>query len=161
MERGNLRKVNAEALIAGLPIHIANRELDTLGRTLGWQAEQLKLRSLANDQGPGNALVATIEHDHVTEVFTTFGEKGVSAEKVAGRLGRQVREYLDSGVPVGPFLADQLLLPLAIAGGSFSTGKLTTHSLTNLETIHRFLPDRLLQRTTEDGRIVIQTGTFL
>jgi len=157
MERGKLRNSSAVALISALPIHIANRELNTLGRTLGWHADQLKLRGLADDRGPGNALVATIEHDHVTEVFTTFGEKRVSAEKVAGRLCRQVREYLDSGVPVGPFLADQLLLPLAIAGGSFSTGRLTPHSLTNLQTIHQFLPDRLLHREGSNGRVVIQT----
>jgi len=113
MECGDLRSSNAEALIAALPVHIANRELDTLQRTLGWQADQLRLRSLANDRGPGNALVATIEHEHITEVFTTFGEKRVSAEQVAGGLCRQVSEYLDGGVPVGPFLADQLLLPLA------------------------------------------------
>lgn len=93
--------------------------------------------------------MATIEHEHITEVFTTFGDKRVSAEQVAGGLCRQVSEYLDGGVPVGPFLADQLLLPLAILAitvGSFSIGKLTSHSLTNLETIHRFLSDRLLRR---------------
>lgn len=146
MERGNLRSASAEALIAALPGHIATRELDTVRKTLDWHGNQLRLRSLPNDHGPGNALVATIEHEHITEVFTTFGEKRVSAEQVAARLCRQVREYLDSGVPVGPFLADQLLLPLAIAGGGFVTGRLTSHSLTNLETIHRFLPDRLLRQ---------------
>lgn len=150
MECGDLRSLSAEALIAALPVHIANSEFDTLQRTPGWQADQLRLRSLAKDRakdrGPGNALVATIEHEPITEVFTTFGEKRVSAEQVAGGLCRQVSEYPDGGVPVGPFLADQLLLPLAIAVGSFSTGKLTSHSLTNLETIHRFLSDRVLRR---------------
>jgi RNA 3'-terminal phosphate cyclase (ATP) len=43
------------------------------------------LRALPNDVGPGNVVTITLEHEHVTEVFTGFGAKGVSAEAVAER----------------------------------------------------------------------------
>ena len=155
-ERGGLRQASVEALIAALPINIAERELNTIRRTMGWKEEQLHLRGLSNAHGPGNALVATIEHEHITELFTAFGEKRVSAEKVAGKLCRQIQDYQKSGVPVGPNLADQLLLPLAISGGCFVTGKPTQHTLTNLETINAFFPGCLTMQETEAGETRIE-----
>ncbi|MFO7905464.1 MAG: hypothetical protein ACQESR_19255 [Planctomycetota bacterium] len=47
-----------------------------------------------------------LESDHVTEVFTGFGRKGVRAEKVAMEVYRDVQTYLKSNVPVGIDLAD-------------------------------------------------------
>jgi RNA 3'-terminal phosphate cyclase (ATP) len=51
---------------------------------------------------------------------------------------------------VGPHLADQLLLPLAIgAGGVFRTSEPTEHTATQIRTISRFLDARIVVR--EDG----------
>ncbi len=46
-------------------------------------------KTCANSVGPGNALIAEIESEHVTEVFTGFGEKQVRAETVANRVRRR------------------------------------------------------------------------
>ena len=156
LERGPFRQANAEALIVALPIHIAKRELATLQHILGWGDSQLKPHGLRNSHGPGNVLVATLEYEQVTEVFTSFGEKRISAEEVAKQLAQQVQAYMDSDVPVGPYLADQLLVPLVIAGGSFITGPLSSHTRTNLETIERFLPGRLSYQEQEPGKLLIQ-----
>src|SRR5206468_1274250 len=80
------------------------------------------------------------ESEHVTEVFTGFGEIGVRAEAVAERAVREARGYLAAQVPVGPYLADQLLVPLALAGGgAFRTAPLSRHSTTNIAVIRQFL----------------------
>ena len=84
-ERGALLRGFAEAYVAAIPLHVAQRELEVIGRRLGWPREQLLLRGLPNDVGPGNAVTITLEHEHVTEVFTGFGERGVRAEIVAGQ----------------------------------------------------------------------------
>lgn len=48
--------------------------------------------------------------------------------------------YLTANVPVGEHLADQLLIPLALAGGgSFVTTTPTPHTRTNAEVIGLFL----------------------
>src|SRR5262245_17123758 len=83
--RGRLISVQAEAYVAALPLHVAQRELSVIGREMGWTPEQLHLRALPNDVGPGNAVTITLAHEHVTEVFTGFGEKGVRAEVVGER----------------------------------------------------------------------------
>ena len=74
--------------------------------------------------GPGNAVVLAIETEHVTEVFTGFGERGRPAEEVARSAVEAAKAWLEAGVPVDEHLADQLLIPMALAGGgSFRTTK--------------------------------------
>ena len=66
---------------------------------------------------------------------------GETAETVARRVSNTAARYLASRAAVGPYLADQLLLPLALAGGSFTTVEPSAHTRSNLDVIRRFLPD--------------------
>jgi RNA 3'-terminal phosphate cyclase (ATP) len=148
-ERGAHVRSYAEAYIAALPPHIAQRELQVVGDELCLPAEQLFLRPLSNDMGPGNAVTVTIEHQQVTEVFTGFGERGVRAETVAGNAAHEARGYLKEPAPIGEHLADQLLLPMALAnGGSFTTTAISQHLLSNALVIERFLG---VKTTVEQG----------
>ena len=114
--------------------------------------EHLHLRGLANDQGPGNALTITIAHEHVTEVFTGFGERGVRAETVAEQASREARAYLAHAAPIGEHLADQLLLPMALAGtGSFTCTEVTPHLRSNALVIERFAGKRTRIDATDTG----------
>ncbi len=140
-ERGARSRAYAESFITGVPGHVAQRELDAVGKAFGWMPEQLQVRGLPSEQGPGNALMITLEHECVTEIFTGFGDKGVTAEQVAKRVINEAREYQASNAAVGAHLADQLLLPMALAGaGSFTCSKTTPHTITNAEVIRQFLP---------------------
>jgi len=151
-ERGAWVRGYAEAYVSAIPIHVAQRELEVIGRTLGWPQEQLLLRGLPNDMGPGNALTITLEHEHVTEVFTGFGEKGVRAEAVAELAAFGARDYLSAVAPVGEHLADQLLLPMALGeGGSFVTAHATPHLRSNIAVIERFTGRRIAIRPVKDG----------
>jgi RNA 3'-terminal phosphate cyclase (ATP) len=140
-ERGNLLQQTALATVARLPRTIAERELKVVRDRLGWRAECCSVQEADSSRGPGNILCIEIASENVTEVFTGFGEFGVSAEKVAEKAVREVEQYLAAGVPVGHYLADQLLLPMALAGGgSFRTLAPTRHMTTNIEVIRMFLP---------------------
>jgi RNA 3'-terminal phosphate cyclase (ATP) len=139
-ERGAVRAIRAAAVVAALPADIARRELRALAGRLPLDPSRGSVVEDDVSAGPGNAVLVEVESEHVTEVFTGFGEKRVSAERVAGRVADEVRAYLDAGVPVGEHLADQLLLPLAQAGGgSFATLPLSLHATTNIEVIRKFL----------------------
>jgi RNA 3'-terminal phosphate cyclase (ATP) len=140
LERGNITNQTARASVANLPVSIANRELKVVREKLEWNKEVLKAVEVENSQGPGNILTLEIESENITEVFTGFGEKGTSAEKVAKRAVKSVLEYLAVNVPVGRYLADQLLIPMALAGGGkFRTLSPTKHTKTNVEIIKNFL----------------------
>ncbi len=143
-QRGAFVQGSAEAYVAAVPLHVAQRELELIGGALGWTQEQLFVRGLPNDAGPGNAVTITLQHEHVTEVFTGFGEKGVRAETVAEVAAREAREYLAAGAPVGAYLADQLLLPMALAGGGeFLATAATPHLASNAAVIERFMARRV------------------
>lgn len=143
-DRGARAMGFAEAYVAALPLHVAQRELNVVGKALNWSTDHLHVRSLPNDVGPGNALSITIAHELVTEVFTGFGERSVRAESIADLPARQARAYLDADAPVGEYLADQLLLPMALAGsGSFTTTAVSEHLRTNALVIERFTGRRV------------------
>ncbi|WP_309951817.1 MULTISPECIES: RNA 3'-terminal phosphate cyclase [Variovorax] len=148
VERGALLSGHAECLAPGLARHIAARELETLGKAMGWSGDQLRVGTARQNEGPGNALLATLAYEHVTEVFTAFGEKTLSAEQVAHALVRELRDFQKSQAAVGPHLADQLALLLGLAtwqsGGAaaFTCSEVTEHTRTNCAVIERFLPVR-------------------
>lgn len=152
LERGPIRQQRATALVARLPRHIAERELQVVARDLNWDADCLEVREIADSQGPGNALLVCIAGRDVTEVFAGFGERGVKAEEVAAGAVREVQEYLTSGAPVGRHLADQLLIPLALAGGgTFRTLPPTDHTTTNGHVIRKFLDVQVVASLEESS----------
>lgn len=139
-ERGAIKQTHAVAVVSKLPVHIAERELNVIGRLLGLKANQLETVEETRARGPGNVAFVQIDAENVTEVFTGFGERGKKAETVGREAAEEAIEWLDADVPVGPHLADQLLLPLSLgSGGSYRTVEPTLHTLTNIETIRKFL----------------------
>jgi RNA 3'-terminal phosphate cyclase (ATP) len=103
-----------------------------------------------------------IESAHVTEVFTAFGRLGVRAERVAAEAVEQARRYLEGGAPVGPYLADQLILPLGISawqeggpgvrrGGAFRTLPPSAHTTTHVAILRRFLGVEIGVEALQDG----------
>ena len=140
-ERGEIVSQCATALIVQVPGHVAHRELGVVREKLGWSDDHVRIHGVRDSRSPGNALILEIRAEHITEMFTAIGEAGKPAETVATEAADEAAAYLASAAPVGPHLADQLLLPLALAGeGSFITGTLTLHTLTNIQTIEKFLP---------------------
>ena len=140
-ERGSIRSRHARIWTSKLPEHVAERELAVVREELKWRADECSVENVPHPMGPGNAVVLEIEAEHVTAVFTGFGERGRPAEEVAKAAVEAAKAWLEANVPVDEHLADQLLLPMALAGGgSFRTTKPSLHTTTNAEIIRRFLP---------------------
>jgi RNA 3'-terminal phosphate cyclase (ATP) len=148
LERGQLVERRVEAIVANLPVHIAERECDEIAAKTNWDRSSFLSTSYDHSRGPGNVVLITLCHENTTEVFTGFGEKGKKAEVVAMDVLGQAKRYLAQEAPVGDYLADQLMLPLAISahfgcGGVFRTASLSRHSQTHLDVIRRFLDVRV------------------
>lgn len=106
---------------------------------MSWPNEWMKAELIKGSPGPGNVVTIEIECEHVTEVFTGFGERGLRSEAVAEKAVQLARRYIGSEGAVGEYLADQLLIPMAMAGsGSFTTVPLSRHASTNIEVIGKF-----------------------
>ncbi len=139
-ERGAICRKRARAILSKLPSHAGDRELAVVREQLGWSAEECCMELVADPVGPGNALLIEIEAECVTEVFSSFGERGRPAEEVAREATEAASAWLRADVPVDEHLADQLLLPMALAGGgAFRTVEPSVHFTTNAAIIQRFL----------------------
>ena len=139
-ERGELQSIEATALLSALAVAIGNRELAVLRRRLDLAEDAVRVESVRPAKGPGNALLVRVRHAEHAETFTGYGERGVSAEKVADGVADAVRGYLASGACIGEHLADQLLLPMALAGGGrFTTTEPSDHLRSNARLIEKFL----------------------
>ena len=131
LERGAPRAAYAEAYISGVGKHVADRELAVIARRLKWTPEQLRVRGIPGEMGPGPALILTLEYEQLTE-------------------------YLLHPAPVGPHLADQLLLPMALGGlAKFATCEPTPHFLSNADVIAAFMGKHIV--ATREGSTYVVT----
>lgn len=154
LDRGALNSVSATALFAGLPFDIAERELNAARKLLPeWPEEAFCVRQLPEECGPGNALLLEAAFEHATEIVTGFGKLGISAESLAKTAAQRMAGFLASDAFAGPYLADQLLLPFALAGGgSFTTVKPSQHARTAIDVIERFIGQRWAFEQQASGR---------
>ncbi len=139
VEAGAVVARRAVAIIAKLPSHVGERELAVARERLNDPA--CELRSF-DDAGPNNVFFAEVTlASGARELCTSHGRKGYPAEDVADDALDDLEDFLEAGVPVGEHCADQLLLPMAVAGGGrFRTlAPLSLHATTNIETISAFL----------------------
>ena len=139
-ERGEPRGRSAWASVAGLPRHIGDREIKALLQRFDLNRDQVRVEEQDPDWGPGNVLQMRLDYANVTEVFTGYGQKGRRAERIAQDVLQEVRRYLKSNAPIGEHLADQIMLPLALAGGGrYRTLQPSLHTRTQATMIGKFL----------------------
>lgn len=135
-------------LLANLPLEIAERESQALAQSR-WRDPKLQQPKA---QGPGNLVLLSTELAGVCSLHVGFGQRGLRAEKLVKNLLAAAEHHLRSTYPVEEHLADQLLLPMALAGsGSFYTSTLSEHTRTNAAIIERFLPVQISQQATDKG----------
>jgi RNA 3'-terminal phosphate cyclase (ATP) len=133
-------QIQARIYTARLPSHIAERQRKLLLES-GLSIEKIEHVEVTDSDGPGNCIILRLIGSGRTTVFTAFGQRGKPSQKVVGQVLGETRDFLTGGASVDIFLADQLLIYLAVSNkGCFTTGELSRHLLTNIETIKKFLP---------------------
>ncbi len=156
VDAGEVVARRAIAIIAGLPRHVGEREVAVAQERLREPA--CEVRELPD--GPHNLFMVEAElASGARELVTAHGKKGYPAEDVADDAIDELVDYLEAGAPVGEYLADQLLLPFALAGGGrFRTRALSLHATTNLDTIAAFLDLPVRQLAAPGGLVDVVFG---
>ena len=158
--RGEIIGIEAEATVAGLPRHIAERELARASEILDLPEQARRVRVFPDEMGPGNVLTILVRSSNVTEVFTGFGRKGVPAEAVGRETAEEARRYIEADVAVAEHTADQVLLPMVLAGsGSITTLPLSRHATTNIHVIRRFVPTPVAAHPLGENRCLVRVGS--
>ncbi len=141
LERGDLRQVRGLAAVTQLPSHIPQRmamRAENLLHEANLRAvvQPLRERGVA----PGAGLFLTAEYENSLAGFGALGRVGLPAEKVAEMACEELLDFHKTGAPVDIHLADQLLLPAALASqeSQYRVAEITTHLTTNAWVIEQF-----------------------
>jgi RNA 3'-terminal phosphate cyclase (ATP) len=155
-ERGARLHEKGQVLQSRLDPAIVQRMIDSTLKILGWKPEDLPVVEATSSPGPGGILMLESAYDYVTELCSSVLETGRRSGLPASHAAHQLKAWQDSRAPVGIHLADQLLLPLAMAGkGRFATSALSDHTRSHLELIPKFLPVSFQLESSDDGVITI------
>lgn len=158
-----INKITSRVCVVNLPRSIAEREAAVLLRRLpmlGTGANSIQIEEVSNCRGQGNYIAIHVNRGPIVETITAIGGKGIRAEEVADSAANETEKYLNNGAPVGEHLADQLLIPLALAGGgSYVTGELTEHTRTNITVIKKFLDVEIRSEDMGSNRTKIIVGS--
>lgn len=94
--------------------------------------------------GDSNVVILTTRHGALPAmVFSEYLQRNRLPQKVAEIAARHALDYVRSGCATDYYLADQLLVPLALAGGgSLTVNKITDRIVTSLQTINHFMECR-------------------
>jgi RNA 3'-terminal phosphate cyclase (ATP) len=142
-ERGRLQSLTAYVITGELPEHVGARGEATIERYLRGVGRRatVEIRRLPAP-GPGAAVVLAAECEGGHAGFTGLGRRGKPMEEVAEEPCAAFMAWWKSGAACDEHLADQLVLPMALAAGEsrWSTPAVTEHLRTVLWVARRFLP---------------------
>jgi RNA 3'-terminal phosphate cyclase (ATP) len=150
---GEVTRITGVSAVAGLAEQIAERQARRALTRLRQRQLPTDIELETWDDGPGTVLTLVLDTTPVPTLFFGLGARGKPAERVADEAVDQVFDYLDK-VPAGmdAHSADQLVLPLAVAEepSRFHVAEVTSHLLTNIAVIRRFV-DRNITCEGQEG----------
>jgi RNA 3'-terminal phosphate cyclase (ATP) len=145
-DRGNLLRVRGVSASSNLPKHIRMRQERAVLQCLRSNGVNARIDVIdAPSKGQGTVVFLWAEFENALAGFTSLGERGKPAEQVAEEAAEDLLGFLRSDAALDRHLADQVVLPLALAAGAsrFSTETVTLHLLTNAWVVNQFLPGRV------------------
>jgi RNA 3'-phosphate cyclase len=135
-------RITGFSAVAGLPEEIAARQARRALARLKASSLKANIPQEKWAGGPGTVLALILDTAPVPTMFFGLGARGKPAERVADEAIDQALDYLNYGTgTVDWHSADQLVLPLALAAerSSFRVARVTSHLVTNLAVIRRFV----------------------
>jgi RNA 3'-terminal phosphate cyclase (ATP) len=152
VSRGPLQRIAGRAVAANLPAHIPQRMADRVRDSLKYLGVPVDIQpQWVTAACPGAGVFLVAEYKELPASFSAYGRLGKPSESVADEAITVFRTHHASEAAIELHLADQLLLPLAIATDAslFTVVRPTGHLMTNAWTIDQF----------EIARISIEDGT--
>jgi len=157
---GELEGVTIRSITGNLPFHVGERQLDHAIDCL----KQNHIAAVGGtetliSEAPGTVLqLHGLFSSGQRLVCSALGKKGESAEEVADIACREFLELLDTECNVDSHLADQLLLPLALASedGEYVAPTMTVDLDESAAIVNAFLPGRIELETLESGAVRVR-----
>jgi RNA 3'-terminal phosphate cyclase (ATP) len=141
-----LKEIHGVSAVSNQPNHISVRQQKQSLKRLKPLAECPITIDLVEGAsiGQGTLVFLNTVFENVRGGFSALGQPGKPAERVADEACRELRDFLTSSAAIEPHLADQLILPMALAEGEsrLTTSQITRHLTTNIWLVQQLLPVR-------------------
>ncbi len=137
-----VERVEGVAAVTNLPADIPQRMAGRATNLLGAAGRPSRVEPRREKgAGPGAGIFLWVPQGG----FGAIGRPGLPSEKVAEAAVAETLSFVDNTAMVDRHLADQLLLPLALAHGRarYTTDHLTLHTVTNAELLQQWLDTRI------------------
>ena len=141
-QRGEVERVLGTAIGCNLPSHIPQRMANRAINLLGAIDAPLDIRPMrTKSTSTGAGLFLAVEYANGRGGVGMLGRKGVPSEVVAEQAITALLEFHDSQAAIDEHLADQLVVPLALAEdqSTLSTHRITRHLRTNVDVVTAFI----------------------
>jgi RNA 3'-terminal phosphate cyclase (ATP) len=141
---------------------MVNRARNLLAnRGIHAQIEPLRVRGA----GSGAGIFLTAEYEKVRAGFSSIGEKGKPSERVAEEVVDRFLAFDDREGAIDRYLADQLMLPMALAGGQseMTVSEISQHLITNAHIIRQFTDAQITIQGEKDesGYVMVQGVNYV
>lgn len=158
-QRGKLKNLRGISAVGNLPFSIAERQkasaLEALKKcSLGANIDIISPHSI----GQGTFLFIVAEFENSIAGFSALGERGKRAEDVGKEAVKEFIKFYSGEASIDTKLADQIVSYLALSNNtsSFTTSELTTHLITNVFVVKKFLDVKIdLLKHIQDFVIII------
>jgi RNA 3'-terminal phosphate cyclase (ATP) len=129
------------SLSSNLPGHVAERQRARAVERLKGIMDVEIMIDRPDSPGVGSSIFVTTKRQPAAFGFSALGSKGKPAERVADEVVDQFFAFIDTRAALDRFLADQVLIPLALTPepSLFTTEVITGHLRTNAEIVQKFL----------------------
>jgi len=130
------------SVVANLARGIAERQRDQALRRLEGEGRQADIALVeAEAAGAGSFFILVADAGGLPAGFSAVGERGKPAERVADEVVDPLFGFLKGDAACDPYLADQVILPMALAGGTsrLTTSRVTPHLLTTVQLVRQAL----------------------
>jgi RNA 3'-terminal phosphate cyclase (ATP) len=99
---------------------------------------QETIHAIAETDSAGSAITVALVYEHTRVGFDALGERGTPAEKIGEKAVSQALSFHERDAVVDRYLADQLLLFLALSGGEIQIPEITEHVETHCSLLDQF-----------------------
>jgi len=151
-ERGPIQSITAHILTSGLPAEVGKRGAAAVETALRGLPLTVAVRDVPSP-GTGAAIILVAECEGSRAGFSALGQRGRPMEAVAGEACTALKDWRDTGTACEEHLADQLVLPAALASGTsrWTTAQVTDHLRTVLWVVPQFLDVEVVLTERGDG----------
>lgn len=156
IERGDLESIELEVKASDSleDEKVAEEALEALEEELDVGVEVSREINYVDSVSDGVVSLLKANYENSVVGFDELDERGKRAEQNAFRLVTQFRNFRDSEACVDEYMADQLIVFLALVGGRVAIREITDHVQTNLSVVEKF--GKEVEYEKEEGKVVLK-----